>query len=120
MAAAEAQVATLSEELQTVKDPRHFTSLQELISWLAQDDTDTAYAGRTATELVLILQVRALRDGYLLPANMEDVDGDYNVDIVGNIAYIGGNGYVVVPGTDDVVEWFRNIPPIPSHPLPLS
>jgi len=60
--------SALSEELKTVKDPRHFASLTELADWLQRDDTDTEYSVEDWTNMCLVLQVKALRDGYLLPA----------------------------------------------------
>jgi septal ring factor EnvC (AmiA/AmiB activator) len=120
LAAAEAEVSALSAELQTVKDPRHFTSLQELEAWLAQDNTDIAYPFASSFERAYILQVRALRDGYLLPANFEDIDFDFTVDFVGNLAYIGNEIYYVWAGDDSTFMWASNTPPLPPHPLPLD
>lgn len=119
LADAEAQVSTLEAELQTVNDPRHFTSLQELEAWLAQDDTDTAYPFAGPFEQAFILQVRALRDGYLLPAYFEDIDYDFLVELVGNFAYIGDEIYYIDPAFDFVFLWAL-VDAIPSHPLPLS
>lgn len=119
LADAEAQVATLTEELAKVKDPGHFTSLQELEAWLAQDDTDTAYPFAGPFEQAFILQVRALRDGYLLPAYFEDIDYDFLVELIGNFAYIGDEIYYVDPAFDFVFLW-AFVDAIPSHPLPLS
>jgi predicted nucleic acid-binding Zn-ribbon protein len=113
LADAEAQVATLAEELAKVKDPRHFTSLQELEAWLAQDDTDTAYPFLSTAELAFILQVRALRDGYLLPAEV------YAGGVGLNVAYIGSDIYLVSP-EDDFTIWWDTMDSLPSHPLPLS
>ncbi len=117
LASAEAQVSSLSAELAIVQAPRHFTSLQELNNWLVQDDTDTAYTNSTDFQLAFILQVRALRDGYLLPVNMEDYDEDYNIDIGGNIAYIGDTGYLIFAADDFVIEWFRDVFPYPTYPI---
>jgi predicted nucleic acid-binding Zn-ribbon protein len=113
LADAEAQVATLTEELAKVKDPGHFTSLQELEAWLAQDDTDTAYPFLSTAELAFILQVRALRDGYLLPAEV------YAGGVGLNVAYIGSDIYLVSP-EDDFTIWWDTMDSLPSHPLPLS
>ena len=133
---------TLSEELLTVKDPRHFETLEELEAWLAQDDTNTntRLASATPAERAFILQVRALRDGYLLPAWFEDfnfldidVDGvmimvdhldqnhfDGTIDFVGNLAYIGDAIYYVWAEEDFIVEFAVALPLIPSHPQPLE
>ncbi len=119
LADAEAQVATLAEELIKVKDPGHFASLQELEVWLAQDDTDTAYPFAGPFEQAFILQVRALRDGYLLPTYFEDLDYDFLVELSGNFAYIGDEIYYIDPADDFVTLWAL-VDAIPSHPLPLS
>lgn len=109
----------LTDELKNIKDPRHFTSLSELVDWLDQDDTDILYASKSLEELAFILQVAALRDGYLLPACFEDWDGDYLVNNVGNLAYIGDEIFMVWPDDDTVFTW-AYVAPIPSHPLPLD
>ena len=126
---------TLSEELKKVKDPRHFETLVELEAWLAQDDTDTntRLASAPAAEQAFILQVRALRDGYLLPAWFEDfnfLDGigdhvdldhfDMGIDFVGNLAYIGDEMYYVFPTDDSIFPFAFGLSPLPSHPLPLD
>ena len=111
--------SSLSSELTKVKDPRHFASLTELVDWVDQDNTDTAYSSKSLIELAFILQVRALRDGYLLPAHFEDLGGDYYVEYVGNLAYIGDEIYYVGPQDDDVFLW-AYVSPIPSHPLSLD
>jgi|TARA_B100000315_G_C14569395_1_gene584691 hypothetical protein len=109
---------TLSGELEKVQNPRHFETLDELEAWLAQDDTDTRVRWQSLPpeQKVFILQVRALRDGYLLPAWFEDFDFDNIIDFVGNLAYIGDEIYYVWPLDDSVAE-FAFVPPIPSHPL---
>ena len=126
---------TLSEELEKVTDPRHFESLEELEAWLAQDDTDTRvrWESLPPEEKAFILQVRALRDGYLLPAWFEDfnfLDGigdhvdldhfDMGIDFVGNLAYIGDEMYYVFPTDDSIFPFAFGLSPLPSHPLPLD
>jgi septal ring factor EnvC (AmiA/AmiB activator) len=112
----------LSEDLAAVQDPRHFESLEELGAWLAQDDTDTdiRLAAVPSWERIFILQVRALRDGYLLPANFEDWDGDLIVDFWGNLAYIGDDIYWVWAVDDSIFLWAIDMPPVPLHPSPLD
>jgi len=109
----------LTDELRSIQDPRHFASLPELVDWLDQDDTDIIYAHKSLEELAFILQVAALRDGFLLPACFEDWEGDYLVDNVGNLAYIGDEIFMVWPEDDTVFAW-AYVAPIPSHPLPLD
>ncbi len=112
----------LSQGLESMQDPRHFESLEELEAWLAQDDTDTdiRLAAVPPIERIFILQVSALRDGYLLPAYLEDFDFDFFIDFVGNLAYIGDEIYYVWAPTDEVVLFAFDTPPIPLHPSPLE
>ncbi|MBA7697640.1 hypothetical protein ES703_106307 [subsurface metagenome] len=107
--------SSLSAELNKVKDPKHFATLSELVDWLDEDDTDTKYAGKAPSELSFILQVRALRDGYLLPADV-DVEGDYYY--VSNSARIGDSLYWVF-ASNDSTQFASYVSPIPSRPLPL-
>ena len=113
LAAAQAQVSTLSEELRTIRSPRHFKTITELTDWLAQDDTDTAYLGKSFDELAFILQVRALRDGYLLPAFATTGGFGFNVAAIGNILYS-------IDPVDDDTGWAMNIDPLLLYPLPLE
>jgi septal ring factor EnvC (AmiA/AmiB activator) len=71
----------LTTELKTVKSPRHFATLQEFTDWVRADDTNIVYANITAEERSYILQVRAIRDGYLFPVNFTDVDNDYDLEL---------------------------------------
>ncbi len=104
---------SLSSGLKMVKDPRHFSSLTELTDWLHDDDTDTRYASDTMAEKACILQVSALRDGYLLPAFIfEDGDGR-------NLAAIEDELWGVRPDDDDTY-FITYIEPLPSRPLPLD
>ncbi len=119
LAAAQAETAALTDELILIKDPRHFNSLNELLNWLDEDDTDTAYGSATQIELMYILQVKALRDGYILPVFFQDIDCDGYYDIYGNIAYIGNSLYFVDPQDDSTEDWI-NGPTVPSPPLPLD
>ncbi len=107
---------SLSAELKTVKDPRHFASLSELVDWLHEDDTDTKYADERVSIMSFILQVRALRDGYLLPTD-NDVEDGYAY--WSNCAIIGDEIYWVYAWNDEI-EWVAYFAPIPSHPLPLD
>ena len=109
---------TLAEELKKVKGPRHFESVTELEAWLAQDNTDTRtrWESMPLRERAFVLQVRALRDGYLLPAWFFDPE----LTFVGNLAYIGAEIWWVWPD-DDLIELMVDVvPPIPSRPLSLD
>jgi predicted nucleic acid-binding Zn-ribbon protein len=103
---------SLSAELNTMKDPRHFTSITELADWLQKDDTDTRYRTRTNAEKALILQVRALRDGYIISAFV--VPNGEGIGLV-----VIGDEYWAINPEDDDVEFVAYVDPLPSHPLPL-
>ena len=109
--------SALSAELETVKDPRHFESLQELTDWLEQDDTNTKYADEDLIKMSYILMIRAVRDGYLLSVSLWASDGDVWVS---NDALIGTSIYSVNAWDDQIIEWFEGMQPQPSHPLPLQ
>ncbi len=106
--------SSLSTELKKVKDPRHFASITELTDWLDQDDTDTKYAGKSGAQLAFILQVRALRNGYLLSALVfEDGEGGANLAVI-------EDEYWVINPEDDDTEFMQYMDPLPSHPQPLD
>jgi hypothetical protein len=110
---------SLTVELKKIKDPRHFLSLEELTTWLAKDDTNTnpAYAGLTLSEKAFVLQVKALRDGLLLPVGL-DADSLYIYSW--NSAIVGGVLFIVNAG-DDTITQLASFPIIPAaHPMPLG
>ncbi len=103
---------TLTSELKMVKDPRHFNSIQELTDWLHEDDTDTRFADESNAQKACILQVRALRDGYLLSTFIVDEEGAC-------FAVIEDEYWAINPEDDDT-EFGYYMQPLPSHPLPLD
>ena len=106
--------SSLSAELKKVNDSRHFASITELTDWLDQDDTDTKYAGKSGAQLAFILQVRALRNGYLLSALVfEDGEGGANLAVI-------EDEYWMINPEDDDTEFGWYMDPLPSHPLPLD
>jgi peptidoglycan hydrolase CwlO-like protein len=122
-AAADLAAATLANtsqaaEIKKVEDPKHFATMTELNAWLAKDDTNTnaAYAGLSSYSKAFILQVRALRDGYLLPACL---DWDASFIYSWNAAVVGGQVVSVNAATDVVTAGptFGSAPP--THPLPI-
>jgi septal ring factor EnvC (AmiA/AmiB activator) len=115
LSAAQSSNATLTASLKTIKDPRHFASLTELKDWLQKDDTNTKYPTMEGVQKSFILQVRALRDGFLLPVTFYIDSG--NLYVI-NEAVIGNLVYDVSASTDNVVFWtICNAQP--SHPEPL-
>jgi hypothetical protein len=113
-----ADLATSTASLKQVQDPRHFSTMEELQAWLAKDDTDTnpLYASSSPDVKAFILQVKALRDGYLLPACL-DWDSSYLYSW--NVAVVGGIVVSVNAATDVVTSGPTLSSPPPSHPLPL-
>lgn len=108
--------SSLSAELKKVQDPKHFATVAELIAWITKDDTNTKYASESQWQKTFILQVRALRDGYLLPViPMIAQDGSTNPR---NMAVIGDWLWVVNASDDSMVQR-STVQPLPSHPLPL-
>lgn len=111
--------SSLEDELSTVKSPRHFTSLEELQTWLANDDTDTNsdYASLSPAAKAYLLQVKALRDGYILSACL---DWDSSYIYTWNVAIVNDTIYSVNADTDAVTEGpdFADAPP--SYPIPIS
>jgi hypothetical protein len=110
---------SLTEELTVIKDPRHFNSLQELQTWLENDDTNTnsAYSSLTSQAKAYVLQVKALRDGYILSAC---IDWDSNFIYSWNVAVIGDKIYSVNAATDVITAGPSFDEALPLHPLPIS
>lgn len=111
--------ASLTEELTMIKDPRHFNSLQELQTWLENDDTNTnsAYSSLTSQSKAYVLQIKALREGYILSAC---IDWDSNFIYSWNVAVIGDKIYSVNADTDAITAGPSFADALPLHPLPLS
>ncbi len=109
----------LTEELNAVNDPRHFNSLAELETWIENDDTNTnaAYSSLSAQAKAYVLQVKALRDGYLLSAC---IDWDSNFIYSWNVAIVGDAIYSINAATDAINAGPSFDDALPLHPLPLS
>jgi len=106
-------IAVQAEELKKVRSPRHFSSLAELTSWLQKDDTDTRYAYENGVQRAFILQVRALRDGYLLPVCLPRAgvtEYVFNTAVIGDIVY-------AVQSSNDSVERWAVAPLMPAYPI---
>ena len=105
--------SSLSDELKKITYPRHFQSLTELTDWLRQDDTNIEYAGEGYVNLCYILQVKALRDGYLLPVSIDD---EPEAIYYSNAAVIEDELHYVWPD-DDYSEFVAYVQPLPSRPI---
>ena len=123
-----AEIASQQTKIDKVIAPRHFNSLDELNTWLQKAAVNTKYAALRPIERAYILQVLALRDGYLLPAGFE-LDGATYISF--NTAYIDGTPYgtlYMVSPTNNTVTNFvpkgasdtpLQVNRISSQPLPL-
>ena len=116
LAKAKADANATLVELTKIKNPRHFYTIEELRAWLEQDDTNTNpnYETLGLADKAFILQVKALRDGYLLPAAI-DADSDHIYSW--NIAVVGAGIYVVTADTDEVL-FLANFGAPPAQPIP--
>jgi uncharacterized phage infection (PIP) family protein YhgE len=119
LAAALVTNATQAATLRTIQYPRHFNSTVELTTFLAQDDTNTnpAYSGATPGTRAFILEIKALRAGFLLPAQFW-WDSSYTI-YSENIALVGASLYEVSPSTDAISYGITFVTPPPSYPIPL-
>jgi len=78
--------------------------VQELTGWLVQDDTNTnpVYSSLPPSAKAYVLQVKALRDGYILPAQLGlDPTGTYILGF--SLALVAANIYLVDPSTDVII-----------------
>jgi hypothetical protein len=122
LSTAQSTNSTLAATVKKVTDPRHFSSLSELTDWLQKDDTNTKYAslytGTSRNYLLMsyILEVRAARDGYILPAYV--IPGTTS-SWISNIAIVGDTMYLVEAGDDSVTAYYRLASAQPVHPEPL-
>jgi hypothetical protein len=110
----------LTADLSKLRSPRHFNDLPELQRWLAVDDTNYAYPSSNSIERAYILQVKALREGLILSANIQPAGlGGIFLTAV-NYAVVGGTQvYRVNPDNDELVLVHPNVsPPIEQYPLP--
>jgi hypothetical protein len=107
---------SLSIEMKKVEDPRHFATVAELTDWLAQDDTNKVYSNERPSIRSYILQIKALRAGFLLPVTISYENSTLYFD---NLAIIGDSIYDVDASNDAIYKLLSGMQPVPSHPLPL-
>ncbi len=109
----------LGDELTTIKAPRHFNSVSELNAFLANDNTDTLYASQTPLTRVYVLQVRALREGYILSALTYMTSTTTFSSYC--LALIDDTLYAINTYNDTVAPYIAGIiSPPPSQPLPFE
>jgi hypothetical protein len=114
---AQATISAQEKSITTMRYPRHFTSVNELTDWLQKDDTNIKYKGLPNSQISFILQIRAAREGYLLPVRLP-IGG--SLDYISNMAVIGDSVYSV-RGYDDFVEkWMTINPAMPTYPITIG
>ena len=115
LAVANTTIASQTASLTKMKSPRFFNTTSELTTWLAQDDTNTnpAYAAYNGTTKSYILQIKALRDGYIIAAFC---DWDNSYIYYGNTTMAGGVMVAISTTTDGIV--FGPSWSVPVQPLP--
>ncbi len=104
-------------KIKTMSYPRHFSSVDELTSWLQKDDTNTLYANPTAVQkaqMAFILQVKAAREGFLMTVNIPLAGG---LDLITNRAIVGDIVYEVRASDDFVQRWGAISPALPPYPI---
>jgi hypothetical protein len=90
--------------------------MSDLTAWLAKDDTNTnpAYSSYGALTKAYILQIKALRDGYLIGAYGDWDSGTFYYD---NTTIAGGVTVDINVLTDAIIIGYAYNAPL--HPLPL-
>ena len=99
------ELQALIQELERIQQrpeqPRYFTSLEEFETWLAQDNTDKRHYFAddfNCLDFALMLQERALRDGYIISLESPPIANHWL-----NSVYINGSIYLVEPQRDEIV-----------------
>ena len=110
IAVLQAQITALTDDLTALRSPRHFSTLAELQLWLAIDDTNYAYASLSSIDRAFILQVKALRDGLIISAQVQPA-GLNGIFLMGvNYAVVGDNDvYKINPDTDDITVLYHDV-----------
>jgi len=107
LAVRDTEVLSIKKELEQTQQkleearPKHFGSLEELETWLANDDTNQMQYSSdefNCIDFALMLQERALADGYILSTEILPVAAHWV-----NIAIIGDRIYVIEPQDDRVI-----------------
>lgn len=107
--------ADMTSELKKIKSPTFFSSRTELENWLKKDDTNTKYASVGPIERSYILQIRALRDGYIISA-WSKWDSTARVTWVMATAFINGEVYGIDPSTDEILLENPGLGNLPARP----
>jgi len=96
--------AEYENTLRRVELPRHFSSLDELESWLEEDNADTYDYVQSGffdcDDFARTLQAHALADGYILSFHIVEITPTKWHAV--NLAVIGNEVYLIDPQTDSV------------------
>jgi len=125
---ANSQIGTLTStnsnqaaQIKTMTYPRNFTSIDELTNWLQKAnpipvgvDPSTLTSLQKA-QMALALEVKASRDGYILPAILPLLG---NLDQMTNRAIVGDFIYEVRAWDNFAQIGGRAVPAMPSYPIP--
>ena len=106
----------LTEELNKITNPKLFNSQSELADWLFKDKTDTMAADYDPLHQAYVLQIAALRDGYILPADVDITDDDL---LISNSAMIQDEFLWVYAWDDDII-FATYTDPMPTYPYPIE
>jgi len=105
----ETALAAVSDRLRKMQYAQHFASVAQLTNWLREDDTNTK--DDSPMQLALVLQRRALMDGFLLPVALYWHE---NKLWIINIAVVGRNIYGINAENDSIeFKFFPDaVPPL--------
>ena len=115
------QQATISQQaaqIQTMKYPHSFSTIDELTTWL-QKNNPVTWDPNTLTpiqraQMALALEVKAARDGYLMPAILPLFG---NVDWMTNRTIVGDMVYEIKAWDGGVQIGGRVTPALPPYPI---
>jgi outer membrane murein-binding lipoprotein Lpp len=105
-----------TDQITTMRYPKHFATAEELANWLQKDNTDTLYPNPTLAQKMLLaftLQIHAARDGFIICTNLPTGG---QLDLVTNRAVVGDVIYEIRPWDDFAQKW-NSIPVMPSYPI---
>jgi len=132
-AAADTQIAALQKDIssrqstidaqgaqiKTMRYPRNFNTIDELTNWLQRNNVVTwdplALTAAQRVQMTFALEIKAARDGYLLPAVLPMFG---NLDWMTNRAVVGDIIYEVRAWDSFVQIGGRVTPAVPSYPIP--
>jgi septal ring factor EnvC (AmiA/AmiB activator) len=93
LAKATTDLTKANSDIKALRSPRHFSSVDELKTWLTKAGNVSGYTTSTAIDQAYILQVMALRDGFLLsPRITWDSNNNPTIEC---IAIAGGTVYLI-------------------------